>query len=262
MKSGSSLIVSLSDTVEDLGCELADWLYRRIAEAVSLNGEAWVALSGGTTPAVLYDALIRNAEEYDIPWEKVHIFFTDERFVPFEDSLSNGGNAWRQFFSTLCPGPHIRWIVGPDSFDVFDDASAAVKKTLIQCNDGLADVPKSLDLPEFDVVLLGVGADGHVASIIPTARVLCEQGHYVAVEGGSPEAVRVSMNLEVISNGAHIAFAVKGEGKRDVSTAVLERHYSHLPAVQVIEKAAGFVCWFGDRRSFNGVLERKGPVER
>ncbi len=216
--------------VFDDAAKMADFFieeWRRIStDAVARRGYFAVALSGGRSPVPLYRAL---AARHDIrAWGKTHFFLADERFVPATDADSN----YRMLRETLLnavdiPAPNVY----PVSTELPDTESAARKyeEKLISFF-GLG----GGELPVFDLVLLGLGADGHTASLFPGSRALQEKRRLVeAAILGDIRHDRVTLTLPVINRAKNVLFIVTGKEKAEVLHEVAEKRNAALPASSV-----------------------------
>ncbi len=194
-------------SAEVLADEVAAWLFRLAREA----GDRFsLCLSGGSTPKTLYQRMARPPFAADFPWAKTHIFFGDERFVPAGDKDNNFTMASDALLSHVpIPKDNVhRLVTEVDSADQAADAYEADLKRYY----GAADLDPAR--PLFDVNLLGLGPDGHTASLIPGQPVLEERGRWVAaVSQGRPE-VRLTLTYPPLESSRHVAFLVTGEGKR------------------------------------------------
>ncbi|MBS3733327.1 MAG: 6-phosphogluconolactonase [Phycisphaerae bacterium] len=195
---------------------MADLLCGILRDAVEQRGACWLALAGGTTPRSLYRTLADRALAEDLPWSRAEFFFTDERDVPHDDVDSNYGMAQRLLLDHVpVPGHQVH----PMPADAPDLAAAAAEyeQTLRR------HVPPGPNgLPQFDVVLLGMGADGHVASLFPDLNVLNERERLVAADF-IPQLGRNRMTLTfpVINAARNVILLVTGEDKADAVAGVL-----------------------------------------
>ena len=229
---------------EDLGAlseAAATELAGASKDAVSLRGRFLVVLSGGGTPASLYGLLSRPTYRDEIPWGSVHLFWGDERCVPPDDPESNFGQAWDAFLHEVpVPPENIHRIHGE-----MDPVKAASDYELVL--KGYAAPP--LDWPRFDLVLLGLGEDGHTASLFPGST----------VEAASPvEAVtgqyqdrpsqRVTLTPLVFNLARKVMFLAAGASKARIVAEVLggQQRPDRIPA-QRIRPVDGTVMWLLDR---------------
>jgi 6-phosphogluconolactonase len=201
----------------------AERFARAVRQAVEERGQAFVALSGGSTPKQMGTILAREPFRSQIPWDRVHIFWGDERWVPLGSPESNAGEAKRGFLD-LVPIPVAN--VHPWETDAESPREAAAAyETLLR---DTFDEPGGA--PRFDLVLLGMGDDGHTASLFPNTDALAENQH-LAVANFVPkmDATRLTLTAPVLNAGREILFLVGGPGKAETLEAVLEG--PELPAI-------------------------------
>ncbi|WP_158912635.1 6-phosphogluconolactonase [Caulobacter sp. S45] len=204
---------------------VADWLLDLV---LAKTGVFSLCLSGGSTPKALYHLLGRAPYRDCFPWERIHLFWGDERFVPADDALSN----YRMVRETLLdlapipPGnvhPVPTWGADPEV------AAAAYQKDL-QAFYGADRLDPTR--PLFDVNLLGLGADGHTASLFPDTKVLAERTLWVDAVVGAKAEARISLTYPALESSRHAAFLVAGKEKAAVLARVLHGDES-LPAANL-----------------------------
>ncbi|MCI0710775.1 MAG: 6-phosphogluconolactonase [Chloroflexi bacterium] len=211
----------------------ADKFAELASEGIEQRGRFTVALSGGSTPEPLYELL---AERDDIEWSRVHIFFGDERTVPPDNDDSN----YRMACLTLLDDidAHVYRIKGE-----LDPAQAA--------NDYINSLQAGFagEMPRFDLMLQGMGKDGHTASLFPNTAGLDEQEAWV-VANHVPQldTWRITMTYPVINNAHVVMFLIAGEEKADALYEVLkgEPNPQVYPA-QAVEPLDGELLWYVDR---------------
>ena len=212
---------------------VAAWL---VARAAASRHSFSLALSGGSTPKLLYQALAMPPWRDRMPWERVHLFWGDERFVPPDHPDSNQRMA-REAMIARVPVPAGN--VHPVPTDGTPEDAA--RRYEAELRAFAAERPRE---PLFDVQLLGLGDDGHTASLFPGTAVLSERGAWVAaVVGAKPEA-RITLTYPALENSGDIAFLVAGEGKREALRRLRDGD-SAVPAAGV--RPAGPVTVFADR---------------
>jgi 6-phosphogluconolactonase len=194
----------------------AERFTRAVEQVVADRGQAFVALSGGSTPKQMGTILAREPYRSRIPWDRVHVFWGDERWVPLGSPESNAGEARRGFLD-LVPIPVAN--VHPWETEAESPQEAAVAyEALLRAT---FDEPDAI--PRFDLVLLGMGDDGHTASLFPSTSALAENQH-LAIANFVPklDADRLTLTAPVLNAGREILFLVGGPGKADTLEAVLE----------------------------------------
>ena len=214
----------------------AQWLAKRMAAS---TGRFTMALSGGSTPGPLYRRLADPDLATSIPWDRVHLFWGDERFVPHDDPASNY-RLVREALIDHVPIPPAN--VHPVPNDATPEAAAQSYARTLQ--EYYGDTTLRPGSPLFDVNLLGIGDDGHTASLFPGAPQLEEMQRWaVAVVGQKPEP-RISLTYPVLASARTVAFLVSGAGKRAAVTRAL-RHDAALPSGRV--RSDGELLWLLDR---------------
>ncbi len=208
-------------------------------EAVQERGRFCVALSGGSTPKALYALLATGA--VPVPWRNVCFFWGDERQVPPDDPESNYRMVNDALLSKIPIVPeNVFRIAGEEK-----DAQVAAKKyedTLVNFF-----ALKAGDFPRFDLILLGVGPDGHTASLFPGSAALQERRRLVVANWVEQfHTHRITLTLPVLNNAAAVAFLVSGQEKAGILHQVLEGPTGQFPS-QLVRPADGKLVWLLDR---------------
>jgi 6-phosphogluconolactonase len=200
---------------------------RVLARMAANPGRIAICLTGGSSPKKLYELLGTEAYRGRIPWDRTHWFIGDERFVPASDPLNNMGNAGGIFLDRFAPASHIHLIPTDDSPD--ESAERYQRELRSFYGADRLDPGRSL----FDLVLMGVGPDGHTASIFPDYPALAETERWVV---GVPQAhvepfvPRVTLTLPALASCREMLFEVAGSDKRAILTRVLDGE--NLPAAR------------------------------
>lgn len=234
--------VVLAENGDDLARLAAGWL---LEQANAGQGPEAISLSGGSTPRTLYERLIHPPILADFPWDRVHWFWGDERFVAKEDARSNYRMAQDAFLSHA-PAPLANIHPIPTT-GITEAAAAALYEEELRRFYGA----KELDpgRPLFSVTLLGLGPDGHTASLFPGNEVLQEGRTWAAPVFGEQTEPRITLTYPVLASSKSVAFLVQGEEKRDALRGLLADDPS-VPAARV--RAAGQIVIFADRAAFAG----------
>jgi 6-phosphogluconolactonase len=195
--------------------------------AIREKGRFTVALSGGKTPAGFYHYLSKTR---GLPWERTHLFLVDERFVPWDSPESNYRMLQENLPGTLqIPSNNIHPISTAESPDV------SAKKYEEEMRQFFVLTENSI--PEFDLILLGIGEDGHTASLFPGTEALKETKRLVVpVRPGAALMDRISLTLPLINNASNVFFLVTGQRKKAVMKRIRGGHDTAFPASMVNPK--------------------------
>ena len=223
---------------------LAEAAAERLLALIAANdGRIAICLTGGSSPKRLYALLAREPYRSRIPWARVHWFIGDERFVPPGDELHNMSMARQVFLDQCAPAANIHPI--PTDAAGADDAARAYEWELKSFYGAQRLDPAK---PLFDLVLLGVGPDGHVASLFPNYPELDERERWVvgvATAPVAPKVPRVTLTFPALGSCREMLFEVAGPDKRAILTRVLAGE--NLPANRA--HAAGETVWLVDERA-------------
>ncbi len=211
---------------------------------IEARGFASVTLAGGSTPRALYRLLADPDEPFlgDVDWDKVRFFFGDERHVPPDHPDSNYRMAYETLLSKLParPGNVLRFCSEAEDVDFVASYYETLLRRLFQLGPG--------QVPRLDLVLLGMGADGHTASLFPGSDVLHETARLAAAPWVEKlNAHRFTLTPVVFNHAAHVLFLVSGAAKAATLREVLEGEYQpdRLPA-QIVRPVDGTVLWLVD----------------
>jgi 6-phosphogluconolactonase len=221
----------------DLFDAAAQMIVARLDSALKEKRRVALVLTGGGTPKPLYELLGTAPYRTRLEWDRIHLFWGDERCVLPEDPQSNFGMAWKALICRLeIPQSNIHRIPGewPDP----EEAASFYEQELLRI---LPERP----VPEFDLVLLGMGADGHVASLFPGTE--WDQNRLV-VANYAPKlhSQRISMTPRLINEAGTILFLVKGAAKAAALACVLRDPECQAPA-RKITPSHGDMLWMVDR---------------
>ncbi|MBF0358610.1 MAG: 6-phosphogluconolactonase [Magnetococcales bacterium] len=234
--------LKLFKDLQSLSLSLAE-LCKNLVVTTTKNRDFYLAISGGSTPRQLFQTLARAQFSDLIPWHKLHIFWVDERCVPMDHPDSNYLLAKQALFD------HIN--LPPDNIHAIRGAAEPNMEALRYAEDVKSSLPKGENgLPRFDLILLGLGGDGHTASLFPTGEafkpgsenLLCR----VAEHPGSRQK-RISMNLPLLNGAAEVVFMVSGSEKSGVVADIfLQRDgFNNYPAA-LVSPESGKLTWYLD----------------
>jgi 6-phosphogluconolactonase len=212
----------------------AEWIAERIASTADVFR---IALSGGNTPKLLYEELASAAYRASIEWRRVELFWGDERFVPPDDERSN----YRMVRETLLPhAPVLIDHIHPIVTEV-DPENAALRYESVLKRAYGADT-LSPERPLFDLVLLGLGDDGHTASLFPGSPALSERTRWASATAGR-DVPRITLTFPAIQSSSAVLFLVSGKEKAAM-VALVQAGGARLPAARV--RSQGEIVWFLD----------------
>lgn len=236
MSSDREILWETLADLEALARHVAGWL---LAAARAQRGTFAVALSGGATPRRLYEVLAEPAYRDAFPWPRVHLFWGDERFVPHDDAASNYRMVHEALLSQApIPAANIHAI---PTEGLNPNAAAAAYERELKSFYGSDRLDPAR--PLFDVVLLGLGPDGHTASLFPDSAVLSERHRWVAAVLDARSEARITLTYPTLESSRRTAFLVAGREKR----AILARFRAGddaLPAARL--RPAGTLLVFAD----------------
>lgn len=215
---------------------------RLVARVTAAKDRAAVCLTGGSSPEALYRLLAAEPWRGRVPWERVHWFIGDDRFVPADDPLNNMGMARRLFLNHVGAPPGNIHPVATDGGN--PDAAAQRYQDELQQFYGAQHLDPAR--PLFDLVLMGLGSDGHTASLFPRSPALDEIERWavgIAMSGLEPFVPRVTLTFPALASTREMLFLVTGQGKRDILGRVLSG--DDLPACHA--HADGALIWLVDR---------------
>jgi len=228
--------------------ELAEWITSLIEETLTRKDHFSLVLSGGNTPKKLHMLLASSPYRERIDWKKIHVFWGDERAVPFEDERNNAKMA----FDTLLDKVEVP----ADQIHIMDtsfssDAAAMQYEEILNEYFGTDILPKKT----FDLVLLGMGDDGHTLSLFPGTPVIHEEKLWVTSFFLKEQDMdRITLTKNIVNHAEHIVFMISGEGKSRALHQVLEGEKNpDLYPSQVILPTQGELHFFIDKAAASGL---------
>ena len=233
--------------LSDLSKAAAEFIAKLAEVSIRERNLFTLVLSGGSTPRLLYEEMASQPLSTRIDWQRTHLFWGDERFLPPNHPDSNFALAFKSLISKVdLPPTNINRIL-TESRSV-QAAAEAYEKTLRHFFRPPAGSEEDMSFPSFDLVLLGLGRDGHTASLFPGDAALEETYRWVvAVDGAtaSPPVPRITLTLPVLNQADCVIFLVSGSGKREVFQEIMKNpRTSACPAAGV--RPSGRLLWFVD----------------
>jgi len=233
--------IRIFQDLEATSCKAAELIVRLSAQSIEKKGTFVLALSGGVTPRRLYELLATEKYRHLCDWKNIHVFWVDERFVPHTHEESN----FRFINETLLlpasvPGTNIH----PVHTNVLSasDSAALYEEEIKNFFH-----PLSSDLPVFDCILLGIGEDGHTASLFPGNSVLHEQERFAVPANDTHHThPRITLSLPLLNQAENIVFLVSGKRKASIVRKIVRKEDPSLPA-SMINPAHDNLYFFLDR---------------
>jgi 6-phosphogluconolactonase len=217
---------------------LANWITSYISDTLLRQDKFTIALSGGETPKALYQLLATENFRNKIEWNKIHFFWGDERVVPITDNSNNAKMAFENMLNKVnAPLQNIHIMRTDINADL---AANEYEKLLHQYFDDKEN--------SFDLVLLGMGKDGHTLSLFPASIILEEQKHWVnTVYAEEQKMYRITLMPSIVNRASSIVFLITGSEKATTLRSVLEESFQpeHLPA-QLKTPLNNELHWFLD----------------
>ncbi len=227
---------------EALSKAAAEMFVKTSQEAVAANGRFTVALTGGSSPILLHKLLTQSPYKEQVPWQQVYVFWGDERWVPLTDERSNAKMAFDTLLNEV-PVPREQIFPMWQDDTEPEDFAKQYEQTLRE--------HFGQGQPQFDLILLGMGDDGHTASLFPGTEVLEEKSRWVQAYYLAPQSMyRVTLTAPLINQAKKICFLTFGENKAPALHEVLEgeRNATQYPS-QLIQPSEGEVHWFVDKKA-------------
>ncbi len=247
--------IQVATNAQELSRLAAEQFVHLAVEAVRAKRLFTVALAGGSTPRSLYALLANEKEPYraQLPWERIHFFWGDERHVPSDHPDSNYRMASETMLANVpVPLENVHRIKSEnaDAAKAADEYDQTLRK-FFRVAEG--------QLPRFDLILLGMGPDAHTASIFPGTDVINEKNRLVVAPWVEKfKSYRITLTPPVLNNAAAVIFLVNGTEKAKVLREVLEGGHQpeRLPA-QLIRPNKGKVLWLVDQEAAHLLSERQ-----
>lgn len=234
---------------EELSQAVADWMVEYINKVLQKQDKFTLALSGGSTPKMLHELLASDKYSNKIDWPKVHIFFGDERFVPFKDARNNAGMAYDTLLNYVNVLPENIHIMQTEHTTPEASANDYTQILLqyFQPPSGTTDLVENKKT--FDLVLLGMGDDGHTLSLFPgKTEIIHEINKWcLAFWADEQNMYRITLTHNVANHAGCIVFLVSGAAKAKALKEVLEGAYNpDVYPSQIINSNHNNLQWFVD----------------
>jgi 6-phosphogluconolactonase len=244
-------LVKVFATIDDLNHGVALAIAGSAKQAISQRGRFTLVLSGGRTPRSLYEIIAREYRDV-IEWQSVQIYWGDERYVPPESPRSNYNMARESLLSQV-PIPDENVYPMPTGYANIEDAARSYENLL---RSHFKDT-----WPQFELILLGLGPDGHTASLFPKSRAVLEQERWVMpVQDVIVSEPRLTLTLSSINHARSVYFIAAGLEKAEALKAATEGQpdFDHCPA-SVVRPVSGELIWWVDSQAARQ-LDRKSSI--
>ncbi|HLE74196.1 MAG TPA: 6-phosphogluconolactonase [Anaerolineales bacterium] len=229
--------IQVFESIEALAEASAKFIAEQAKAAFAERGQFDIALSGGSTPRATYSRMALGPFSNTIPWPRVHVFWSDERCAPPESPESNYRMARETMLQHLpIPEANIHRLQG--ELPPQEAATQANRELAAHSGEGI---------PSFDLILLGLGEDGHTASLFPGSAALKQSNELISANYVTKlDAWRLTFTSALINAARQILFMVSGESKAEAVKGVIEERDPALPATGV-QPAPGNVAWHLDQ---------------
>jgi 6-phosphogluconolactonase len=219
--------------------DATEWIVSVIEETLKKQDRFTWVLSGGNTPKPIYELLSESPYREQVDWNKLHIFWGDERAVPFTDSRNNAKMAYESLLNKVPVPPDHIYVMRTD---ISPEASASEYEKILR------EYFPAQASQTFDLVLLGMGEDGHTLSLFPGTEIVHEEKAWTkAFFLKAQDMYRITLTKTIVNLAARIAFLTTGENKADALHEVIEGKYNpDLYPSQVIKPQHGELHWFVD----------------
>ena len=232
-----SPVITVETDAEALAESAARFVSTRLSQTYARFG---LCLSGGATPKRVYELLAQTSFSQAIDWQRIHLFWGDERFVP-QNHIKSNFRMVREALIDRVPIPAEQVHPIPTDCHSPEEAAASYASILQEFYGAKALDPAR---PLFDLTLLGLGADGHTASLFPNTKALLERAAWVTPVAGATPEPRLSLTFPAIESSKEIVFIVSGAAKREALARVLANDTA-LPAARLATR--GTIRIFADQ---------------
>lgn len=223
---------------ESLGAYAADFFAELSKKHIAQKGRFSVALSGGSTPIILYQKLVEFYSD-EIHWNYIDFFWSDERYVPFDHASSNGGLAFTHLLSPLGI-EESQYFPAPTTEGDPHHSALQYEQTLRRYFNAPA------GLPSFDLIFLGMGDDGHTASLFPDTKALHETKKIIAANWVDKfETWRLTFTYPLLNNACNVVFLVAGSDKAAIIKKIIKDDSTAYPSAHV-KPRDGRLLWLLD----------------
>lgn len=230
--------VTVFKQLNEIYTKAADEFVSKANEAIEQKGKFVVALSGGSSPKAIFELLASVGYKQKVDWSKVFVFWVDERWVPLEDDKSNAKMTFETLLNLVAIPKENIFVMYKDGITPEEYASQYEEQIIKVLG----------DKGEFDFILLGMGEDGHTASLFPGEKVLLETQKWVDAYYLEPQKMyRITLTAPIINKGAYILVITFGTSKKHALSEILHGDYNpNLYPLQIIKPEKGELQLFTD----------------
>ena len=229
--------IKIYKNIDELSEQVAIWMIYYIQSILKTKDRFTIALSGGNTPKKLYQVLASEKYKHQIDWKKIHVFWGDERYVPYDDPRNNAKMAYEELLDHVpFPSDQIfRMQTDIEPEESAKEYESTLRKYFVNEN-------------TFDLTLLGLGDNAHTLSLFPGYEIIHEKHTWVvSVFLKEQNMTRITLTAPVVNLSKRIAFLVTGADKADALVHVLEGHFvPDMYPAQIIKPENGELFWFAD----------------
>jgi 6-phosphogluconolactonase len=238
--SNQKIRIFIANDLEQLAVLGADRFKMEVLDTVRHSNECNVAISGGTAPRPMNRLLAQTPYRHEIPWIQTHLYWVDERLLPPTDPDSNYGNAKMDFLD------HID-IPTENVHPMSSENNPATAVETYQQRLRRFSNPARAPYPVFDLIFLGIGTDGHTASIFPEDATALKTDRWVcSVKGGDPNVDRLTLTLPLINQAKCIIILACGQRKSEIIRTIFRDKQAKLP-IQKVAPLQGRLIWLLDQ---------------
>lgn len=244
----------ISKDTTELSKTVADWMVEYINKTLQKQDSFTLVLSGGSTPKKLHELLASDAYKNKIDWSKIHIFWGDDRFVPFNDERNNAKMAFDTLLNHVPVAKEHIHVMQTENITPEDSAKAY--EIILKEYFPKALTTHNAQHTTFDLVLLGMGDDGHTLSLFPGKTAVIHETEKLCTSLWleSQDMYRITLTHPIVNQSAAIAFLVTGTSKVKALHEVLEGDYNpDLYPSQMIKPGSGELHWFLDEPAAAGI---------
>ncbi len=247
------MVIKEFENLELMSINAAKFIVKLIIDTLKNKEFFTIALSGGNSPKMIYSILAEDETNKNINWNKVFFFWGDDRYVPHTNSESNYRMAYETLLSKINISQNNIFRIPTEATNP-ETAAQLYEKILKKVFMKLKAIDLNKKLPVFDLIILGVGRDGHTASLFPGHRAVNEQKRWVTHIKAHARVTlhdRITITLPVINNAKNVMFIISGEGKGKIIRDIVEekRTGKAYPA-SMIKPPDGQTVWYIDKNIY------------